>query len=207
MKTLKILTGLALLIVISAFAADNFNLLDDGYAIGDTVDDFSLKNVDGEMVSLSDYKDAKGFIVVFTCNTCPFAQANEDRILQLDIKYKASGYPVIAINPNDAEVKRGEDFAAMQNRARSNGYTFPYLMDGSNGVHARFGAVKTPTVFVLQKNASGESVVRYMGSVDDSARDAATVNEKFVENAVDALLEGKQVKKTTTKAIGCGIKA
>src|SRR5688500_4062181 len=76
---------------------------ESGYAVGDTARDFKLKNVDGKMVSMAGHKNAKGFIVTFTCNTCPYAVAYEDRIIGLHNKYAPKGYPVIAINPNDVK--------------------------------------------------------------------------------------------------------
>lgn len=205
MKTLKILTGLALLIIVSAFAMQTITIKDGGYEVGDEATDFSLKNIDGKTVSLADYTEAKGFVVVFTCNTCPFAVANEDRIIALDKKYKTKGYPVIAINPNNPEVQPGDSFALMKERAALKGFTFPYLLDAGQKIYPQYGATKTPHIYILQKQ-NGKNIVRYIGAIDDSARDASTVTEKFAENALDALLAGKAVEKTSTKAIGCSIK-
>ena len=206
MRMLKVLTVVAIVIIISAFAVENFDLSASGYAVGDEAVDFSLKNVDGNMVSLSDYTEAKGFIIVFTCNTCPFAAANEDRIIALDKKYKALGYPVIAINPNNPSVKPGESYSIMQKRAKQKQYTFPYLVDQGQKVFPKYGANKTPHVFVLQKE-DDTNIVRYIGAIDDSVREPESVDKKFVEEAVDALLAGKKVEVETTKAIGCSIKA
>ena len=177
----------------------------NGYKIGDVVSDFKLKNVDGSMVSLSDYKEAKGFIIAFTCNTCPFAQAYEDRIIALNNKYAPKGYPVIAINPNNPTVQPGDGFKAMQKRAKEKGYGFPYLADEEQRVFPEFGATKTPHMFVLQKTKQG-IIVRYIGAIDDNYKDASSVKNKYVENAVDALLKGEPVKQQETKAIGCSIK-
>lgn len=91
---------------------------DAGYKVGDTATDFKLKNVDGNMVSMADYQEAKGFIVTFTCNTCPYSQAYEDRIIALHKKYAPKGYPVIAINPNDVKESRKDSYAHMQERAK-----------------------------------------------------------------------------------------
>ena len=176
-----------------------------GYNVGDKAMDFKLKNVDGKMVSLSDYKDAKGFIVVFTCNHCPFAKAYEDRIIALDKKYKSQGYPVIAINPNDPNAVAEDNYATMQQRAKAKNYTFPYLVDSTQNIAKTYGATRTPHVFVLQKSGS-DNIVKYIGAIDDNSDSASAVKEKYVENAVDALLAGKPVTKTSTKAIGCGIK-
>lgn len=199
-KTIGLLSIALMLILISAFT-----VLGDGYKIGDTVTDFKLKNVDGKMVSLSDYQDAKGFIVTFTCNTCPFAVAYEDRIIALDKKYTPKGYPVIAIMPNNPDIKEGDSFQAMQERAELKGFTFPYLMDEKQEVFPQFGATKTPHMYVLQKTPKGH-IVKYIGAIDDNYKDASAVNTKYVENAVDALLEGKEIKQSETKAIGCSIK-
>src|ERR1700760_4284005 len=105
-----------------------------GYKAGDKATDFKLKNIDGKMVSLADYKDAKGFIVVFTCNHCPFAKKYEDRVEALDKKYKSLGYPVVAINPNDPNEVPEDNYMGMQNRAKEKGFTFPYLVDETQNI-------------------------------------------------------------------------
>ncbi len=176
-----------------------------GYKIGDVATDFSLINIDNQKVSLADYTEAKGFIVIFTCNHCPYAVAYEDRIIGLDKKYKELGFPVIAINPNDP-VKQPEDsFENMVIRAKQKGFTYPYLLDEGQEIYPQYGATKTPHVFVLQK-MDGKNIVQYIGAIDDNYDDAAGVTEKYVENAVDALLAGDEVTVKETKAIGCTIK-
>ena len=177
----------------------------DGYKIGDVATDFSLPNVDGDMVSLSDFKDAKGFIVIFTCNTCPYSVAYEDRIIALDKKYKSRGYPVIAINPNDPAAIEGDELADMKVRAVEKGFTFPYLQDVGQQVYPQYGATKTPHVFVLQKEDE-KNIVRYIGAIDDSSRNPKNVTKRFVEQSVNDLLAGKTLTITRTKAIGCSIK-
>lgn len=178
----------------------------NGYDIGDLAADFKLKNVDGKMVSLSDFKDAKGYIVIFSCNTCPYVVAYEDRMNELDQKYKSKGYPVIAINPNNPELSPGDSFEKMQVRAKEKGFTFPYVFDEKQEVFPQYGATRTPHVYLLEKTSKG-NVVRYIGTIDDNYRDATAVKEKFLENAVDALLNKKEIPVKTTKAIGCTIKA
>tara|TARA_R100000935_G_scaffold1847_4_gene5617 strand:- start:12078 stop:12779 length:702 start_codon:yes stop_codon:yes gene_type:complete len=176
-----------------------------GYGIGDVATDFKLKDVNGEMVSLSDYKDAKGFVVIFTCNTCPFAVASEDRIIALDKKYKEKGYPVIAINPNDPEVQPDDTFELIQAKAKEKGFTFPYLYDASNSVYASYGATKTPHVYLLKKEDKG-NVVKYIGAIDDNVRNGDAVKDQFLAKAIDELLAGKEVSVKETKAIGCSVK-
>lgn len=175
------------------------------YQIGDVAEDFELKNVDGKMVSLADFEEAKGFIVIFTCNTCPVSVANEDRIIALNEKYKDLGYPVIAINPNNPKTSSGDSYELMKVRASEKGFSFPYLFDDGQKVYPKYGASKTPHVYVLNKE-DNELRVRYIGSIDDSARNSGAVKTKFVENAVDALTKGMPIEVASTKAIGCSIK-
>lgn len=201
MKTIKIILMLLVVASISAFTYDNSR----GYKVGDEASDFTLKNIDGKMVSLADYKDAKGFIVVFTCNMCPYSVANEDRLIALDRKYKKKGFPVIAINPNDPEVSKGDSFEAMKVRAKEKGFTFPYLFDEGQKVYPKYGATRTPHVYILNKKKE-KLIVEYIGAIDDNSRDQNNVKERFVENAVDALIKGKKPTKTDTRAIGCSIK-
>ena len=200
MKTFKLLLVGVLFLSLTAFTIKG-----EGYKVGDVATDFSLENIDGEMVSLADYNDAKGFIVIFTCNTCPYAVAYEDRIIELDKKYASKGYPVIAIMPNNTDVKPGDSMDNMKKRAASKGFTFPYLMDKGQKIYPQYGATKTPHIYVLQKESKG-NVVKYIGAIDDNFKDASMVNTKYVENAVDALLAGKEVTETNTRAIGCSIK-
>ncbi len=207
MKTLKILVIFASVIAISAFAIDKVSTekTDQGYSIGDIATDFSLKNVDGNSVSLSNYEEAKGFIVVFTCNHCPYSVAYEDRIIALDNLYKSKGYPVIAINPNNARSYPEDSFDNMKQRAKDKGFTFPYLTDEGQKIYPQYGAKKTPHVYVLEKTPKGNTV-RYIGAIDNNYKDAGAANKKYVEDAVNALLDGKKVPLEVTKAIGCSIK-
>lgn len=177
-----------------------------GYQAGDKATDFKLKNIDGKWVSLADYKDAKGFIVIFTCNHCPYAKAYEDRIIALDKKYAGLGFPVIAINPNDAVTYPEDSFENMKNRADDKGFTFPYLYDEEQKVYPVYGATRTPHIFVLSKRG-GALTVEYIGAIDDNYEDASKVTTRYVEDAVKTLLSGKKPELTTTKAIGCSIKA
>ncbi|NNF18204.1 MAG: thioredoxin family protein [Flavobacteriaceae bacterium] len=176
-----------------------------GYSIGDVATDFELKNIDGNTVSLADYKDAKGFLVIFTCNTCPYSVAYEDRIIALDQKYKTLGVPVIAINPNNPKVQAGDSFEKMKQRAKEKNFTFPYLLDEGQKIFPQYGAQRTPHVFLLENQSKGY-VVRYIGAIDDNYADADKVTEPFVENAVDAMLNGQEIAVTNTRAIGCTIK-
>lgn len=205
MKKLVKLACVALVIAgVSAFTVGEKEVI-EGYSIGDVATDFKLQNIDGKMVSLSDFGAAKGFIITFTCNTCPYAVAYEDRIEALNKKYAPKGYPVIAIMPNNVKVKPGDSMEAMKTRAEEKGFTFPYLMDSNQKVYPQYGATKTPHIYVLEKTASG-NIVRYIGAIDDNYQDASKVKTKYVADAVNALLAGEAIKTKETKAIGCSIK-
>jgi len=202
MKKLKLFGYALLLITICSFAVKDTAA---GYEVGSIATDFRLKSTSGKMVSLKDFNDAKGFIVIFTCNHCPFAVAYEDRIIALNKKYANAGYPVIAINPNNPAKQKEDSFELMQVRAKEKGFTFPYLLDEGQKIYPQYGATKTPHVYILQKTDKG-NVVKYIGAIDDNYEDAKAVTRKYVENAVDALLKNTDISIKQTKAIGCSIK-
>lgn len=177
-----------------------------GYGIGDAVADFTLTNVDGEEISLNSYlEESEGVIVVFTCNTCPFAVKYEDRIKELAATYNDSGWPVVAIQPNDPGRSPGDSFEKMVSLASDHGYQFPYLYDDSQEIAAAFGATRTPHTYLLQA-VDGEFVVQYIGAIDDNPNSAEAVEVKYVEDAIEALKAGEEVERPSTRAIGCTIK-
>lgn len=169
---------------------------------GQTAPGFTLKNVDNKEVSFKDYPSAKGFIVVFTCNTCPVSQAYEQRVINLNKKYAPLGYPVIAINPNDPKVSPGDNFNQMQKRAAKKNYSFPYLYDEGQVVTNLYGARHTPHVFLVKKtNAS--YIVEYTGAIDNDPENTNPGKINYVENAIEAIQKNQKPSVTTTKAIGC----
>ena len=157
------------------------------------------------MVSLTDYNSAKGLIVIFDCNTCPYSKAYNDRIIGLNKRYAPDGFPVVTINANNPEDSPGDSFKEMVSLSKKKNYAFPYLVDETQEVAKSFGATNTPHVFVLKKESANFKVA-YVGTIDNNSRDASSVTRKYVEEAVDALLADKPVTTTKTKAIGCGIK-
>lgn len=203
MKTLKVLFALCVCLItaVQGLRAQE----GEGYQVGDVAIDFKLKSTDGSLVSLSDYKEARGFLVIFTCNSCPYAVAYEDRIIALDKKYKEQGVPVIAINPNNPLVQPKDSYAEMQTRAARKGFTFPYLLDEGQKIFPEYGAKRTPHCFLLEKTDVG-NVVRYIGAIDDNYQDASAVETTYVADAIDAMLAGEPVELNYTKAIGCSIK-
>ncbi|MBK9401082.1 MAG: thioredoxin family protein [Bacteroidetes bacterium] len=203
MKNFSIYALLSILVIsTSSFI---LNTTDAGYKVGDVAGDFKLTNIDGKKVSLNDYPEAKGVILVFTCNHCPFSVAYEDRIIGLHNKYVSKGYPVVAINSNDAKAYPDDSFENMVVRAKDKAFPFRYLHDESQEIARNYGATRTPHVYVLNKEKESW-VVRYIGAIDDNTDSPAEVTKKYVETAVNELLEGKPVSTSFTKAIGCSIK-
>jgi peroxiredoxin len=200
---MKTKTALSALVCFAIFFAGTPKM--NGYKLGDVVSDFKLKNFDGKMVALSDYKDSKGVIVIFDCNTCPYSKAYNARIIELNSQYSPKGFPVITINANDPDMSPGDSFQEMVKQAKNKKYDFPYLIDESQTTARAFGATNTPHVFVLKRDGK-DFKVAYIGAIDNNSRSSDSADKKYVEDAVDALLNGKPVETTKTKAVGCGIK-
>ena len=172
---------------------------------GTPAPDFNLKNVNGETVSFASFPNVKGYIVVFTCNTCPVAKAYEQRVISLDKKYGPIGYPVIAINTNDPEVSPGDNFNAMVARAKEAGYPFPYLYDDGQKMTNAYGARNTPTVFLVKRVKDGNLIV-YTGAIDNDPEEDKTDRINYLEQALSATEAGKEPAVASTKAIGCSVK-
>lgn len=157
-----------------------------------------LDAADGKKYSLSDFKQDV-LVIAVTCNHCPVAQSYQDRFIEFAKKHTKDGkVAFIALNVNTME----EDaLPEMKNRAKEAGFNFPYLYDPSQESAKAIGASKTPELFVFDKDRK----LVYTGQFDDSWSDPTAVKSHFVEEAVDALLSGKEPPKST-KAQGCGIR-
>jgi peroxiredoxin len=181
-------------------------------AIGAQAPDFSLPGVDGKTYSLASFKSKDILVVIFTCNHCPTAQAYEDRIIQLTKDYADKSVAVVAIMPNDpASITLSEldytdlsdSFEEMKIRAKEKNFNFPYLYDGDKEAAAKaYGPVATPHVFIFDKSRK----LRYRGRIDDVEKPTKTPNTHDTRNAIEALLNNKEVNPTTTKVFGCSVK-
>ena len=160
------------------------------------VKDFTLKDYNGKEVSLSDYKDSKAIVVIFVATECPVSNAYNSRMESLYNDYKEKGIAYLGINSNKAE-----DVKSMKEHAQDNRLTFTILKDEKNVIADQFKASVTPEVYVL----SSDLKVLYHGRIDNS-RDEDDVESKDLRNALDDILSGKKVSKSTTKAFGCTIK-
>lgn len=173
-----------------------------GLKVGDKAIDFKLKNVDGKMVSLAGMEDAKGYIITFTCNHCPYSVLYEDRLIELHNEMVPKGYPVVAINPNDPAAQPEDSYELMQERSKEKAFPFVYLFDENQKIYPQYGATRTPHVFLVDN----EMTVQYIGAIDNNAKDAAAVTVNYVKDAIMALEKGAKPDPNFTKAIGCTIK-
>lgn len=172
--------------------------------IGKEVKDFSLMNIDGKMVSLSDYKTSKGVIIIFTSNHCPFAKLYPKRMNQLHAQYAKMGIPLIAISSTDTIMYQEDCFTKMKAKAIAEKFKFPYLYDGSQQVAKNFNADKTSHAFVIWKE-NNQWIIEYNGAIDDNGAEPQKVQNHYIKNAIEELLHGKVVSLADTKSIGCKI--
>ncbi len=170
----------------------------------ESISNFSLKNVDGKMVSLSDYPEAKGFVIIFTCNHCPFAKLYPDRLNNLNNKYKKLGVPLIAISSMDTISYEDDSYLKMIQKSKRENFEFPYLYDPDQSIAKLFDAQKTPHAFVIWKN-NDHFEIKYSGAIDDNGMHPKQVEKEFVALAIDALLQGNPVNISQTTSIGCQI--
>jgi len=184
--------------ILFIFLFGSFNL-----TIDKRVDNFTLRNVNGKNVSTQDYKDAKGFIVIFTCNHCPFAKLYTNRFNELNTKYSNLNVPLIAINSMDTLMYEEETFELMQQKAKKEKFNFPYLQDVTQAVGKLFEAKHTPMAFVIWKE-NNEWLIKYKGAVDDNGAHPKLANS-YISKAVDELLNGKPVSNSETESFGCAI--
>jgi len=181
-------------------------------AIGSKAPDFSLPGIDGKNYTLASFKNARILVIVFICNHCPTSQAYEQRLIKLTADYADKDVQVVAINPNNPASLRydelgwsdvGDSFDDMKVRAQEKRFNFPYLYDGKTQVVAnKYGPVSTPHVFIFDQ----DRVLRYNGRIDDTENPAKTPHSQDTRNAIDALLDNKEIPVTITKVFGCSIK-
>lgn len=176
-----------------------------GLKPGDPAPPFYLKSVDGTFVSLSDYNNQKGVILVFTSNLCPFSKAYEQRIIKLHRRFSSAGFPVVAINSNSLEISPDDSLSQMKQLSDEKNYPFPYLKDENQEVCKAYGATRNPQVYLLEKSSSGFKIA-YIGAIDNNSLDSSAVSDPYVDNAIIALLQGTRPATATTRPIGCIIK-
>jgi len=181
-------------------------------SIGSSAPDFSLKGIDNKTYSLASFSKYKLLVIIFTCNHCPTAQAYEERIIQLVKDYTSKNVGIVAVSPNDPSTVRldelgytdmSDSFEEMKHRAKQKKFNFPYLYDGNTqSMSKAYGPVVTPHVFIFDSKRK----LRYQGRIDDVEKPAKTPNHFDTRNAIEELLQNKDVTTKTTKVFGCSIK-
>ncbi len=196
-KYLIYLTVISLLFVFSSYAV---------LTKEKSISNFKLKSATtNKWVAVSDYKNAKGFIVVFLSNKCPMAKFYSKRLNQINEKYQNKGVYLFAINAMDTLAYAEESFAKMKMKTKSENFSFPYLQDKNQTVARQFKAENTPQAFVVWKNASDKLIVKYQGAIDDNAGEPEKAKHHFLIDAVDELLIGKKVTLSKSDFFGCRI--
>ena len=170
--------------------------------IGDILKPFQLKSTNNEVVSTFDFSDKYAFMVLVTCNHCPYAQAYWPRIIKLAEKFEEDNLGVVAICGNDANIQPQDSFENMQRLAEQFRLSFPYLYDEDQSVMKQLGATKTPEVFLF--NSKRELV--YKGAIDDSWDNESTVMSVYLEDAIEYTLDGIDIDYPEVEAEGCSIK-
>ncbi len=172
-----------------------------GLPVGTPAVDFQLKGVDGKTYTLKNLGDRKAFVVVFSCNHCPYVQAYETRMVQIQQDYLQRGATLVAINSNDETNYPEDSFPNMVKRAKEKGFNFPYLRDETQDIARKYGAICTPHVFAFDQ----KRVLQYKGRIDDN-RNPDEVKTRDLKNALDAMLSGKTPPVQETRPFGCSIK-
>jgi glutathione peroxidase-family protein len=172
-------------------------------AIGSPLPEFSLKNVDGKMLSRSDLADKPVLVIVFASNHCPFVQSYEGRLATLQKDYAGKGVQILLVNSNDAQQQPQDNFETMQVCAHEKGFPFPYLWDNEQNLAKTLGAERMPEVFVFGKDRK----LLYQGRIDDNTEEKH-VRKQDLKTALDLLIAGTpdKIDPATTKAFGCTIK-
>ena len=162
---------------------------------------FDLPSVDGQRHSLDDYADVPALAVVWSCNHCPYVQAWEGRMIELQREYGDRGFRLVAVNSNDADNYPEDSFEAMKARADKQGFNFDYLYDADQSVVHAYGAERTPEVFLFD----AERRLVYHGAIDDS-REETEVGQRYLRDAIEAVLAGDEPPVSETPAVGCSVK-
>ena len=170
--------------------------------IGSSAPGFDLPNIDGKRYSLNSFADKKALIVIFSCNHCPYVQAYEDRIKQIQDDYKDKGVTVVAINSNEDKNYPDDSFENMKKRAADQKFNFLYLRDEDQSVARAYDATHTPEIFLFDK----ERELAFHGKIDDNWQEPNKVQNHYLKNALDELLAGKEISVPETFTIGCTIK-
>lgn len=169
---------------------------------GDNAIPFTLPGIDGRNHAFSEYADNDAIVLIFSCNHCPYVQAWEDRIIDIQTDYNDKGVQIIAINANDEKKYPDDSFAKMKERSRNKGFNFIYLRDETQEVARSYGAERTPEVFLFDQQGK----LQYHGAIDDNFRESKEVKQHYLRDALNSVLKGETPPMVETRPVGCTIK-
>lgn len=161
-----------------------------------------MKNATGRDMSFFSAATDKGLLVIFSCNTCPFVVKNESVTLKTIAYAKAHGLGVVIINSNEAKRAGDDSYDAMKKYAKKQGIDVPYLVDENSKLANAFGANHTPEVFLVDTKNN----LMYKGAMNDNPGNPSEAKVIYINNAIDAMVSGKEITPNVTKSIGCSIK-
>lgn len=201
MKNLFLSTFVLGALVLAAFTLPSAQ---PDLSIGDTapMTTVEMLGVSGDSFTLDGVKGENGLLVLFSCNTCPWVAAWENRYPEIAALAEEQGIGMIVLNSNAAARNRGDGYADMQKRAEARSYDFPYVVDEGAELAAAFGATKTPEAFLFNSDMS----LVYHGAIDDNAKNIDQVEQTFLKDAMVNMVAGQEIEQTVTKSVGCTIK-
>lgn len=202
--SLMLLSAALAVLVLAAFTLRPAPTSPEGIDIGDAapMTDIEMMDVSGEMMTLADAAGENGLLVLFSCNTCPYVLAWEDRYPDIAAQAEDLGLGMIALNSNTTQHDGVDSIAQMKKRAEEQGYSFPYVVDKNNVLADAFGATRTPEAFLFDS----DMILQYHGAIDDNAQNADQVEHSYLLDAMNAMVAGETIDMTTTKSVGCTIK-
>lgn len=197
---MKILTTILILLISLSIGTQSFA------QNGKSVSNFSLLNtVDNNQLSLSNFQNKKGIVIIFTSNFCPYSKLYEERIESLASEFSGKGIQFLLINPNNPTASKDDSIEEMAKKAKEKGFRFPYLADKDQKVANSLGASKTPEVYLLKPNSNSFSIV-YSGAIDDNPQVPGDVSKAYLKDALNSLLSGKPIATASERPTGCMIK-
>ncbi len=171
--------------------------------LGTSAPEFCLPNIDGKLVSLSDFDGSKALVVIFMCNHCPFVKHVASELVRLHNDYSSKGVAIVGISSNDIAVHPDDSPEMMKQEAKAQGYMFPYLYDATQEVAQRYRAACTPDFFVFDVDRK----LAYRGQLDDSRPNSGKpVTGADLRKAIDCLLSGAEAPQVQRPSLGCNIK-
>jgi peroxiredoxin len=174
----------------------------DAFSFGSKLPSFSLKNIDGSLISDDYFAGAKAGLVVFSCNHCPYVKGSDEMLIKIVHNFQKQGLKVVAISSNDAAQYPEDSFELMQKKSKDLNLPYPYLYDETQEVARNFDAACTPECYLFDSNRK----LVYHGTINDNPKDKSKVSRDYLSAAIENVLAGKKPDPEFVHPIGCSIK-